>query len=148
MATIRSFTELEVWKSARMLNREIYRCTQDGVFAKDFALRSQIRRASISVMSNVAEGFERQGRKEFINFLSIARGSTGEVESQLYSALDVGYLTEREFEHLRDLVLQTRRLMVGLMKYLSQSKIKGAKYKPSSPATKESEPETRDHPHA
>ena len=90
MATIQRFEEIEAWQVARELTRSVYECSKSGSFAKDFALRDQIRRAAISVMSNIAEGFERGGNAEFIQFLSIAKGSAAEVETQLYVALDQG----------------------------------------------------------
>src|SRR5262250_957362 len=98
--TIKYFEDLEVWKEARRMTREIYRLTQDGKFAKDFGLREQIRRAAVSVMSNIAEGFERGGNQEFIQFLYIAKGSCGEVRSQVYIAYDQGYLVQVEADQL------------------------------------------------
>ncbi|TAK06448.1 four helix bundle protein, partial [bacterium] len=89
---VKSFEDLEVWKETRRLSKEIYAATQDAKFSKDFGLRDQIRRAAVSVMSNIAEGFERGGNQEFIQFLYIAKGSCGEVRSQLYVALDQGYI--------------------------------------------------------
>ncbi len=89
------------------------------VFAKDFDLRSQIRRASVSIMSNIAEGFERGGGdKEFCRFLSMAKGSAGEVRAQLYIALDVGYLTQAEFDELTHLAMEVSRLLSRFMQYL------------------------------
>src|SRR5512147_2126489 len=85
---VRNFEDLEIWKDARLLTKAIYKMTKDTGFAKDFALRDQIRRASMSVMSNIAEGFERGGNQEFIQFLYVAKASCGEVRSQLYVALD------------------------------------------------------------
>lgn len=87
---IKYFEDLEVWKEARRLTNRIYRMTQDAKFSKDFGLRDQIQRAVVSIMSNIAEGFERGGNQEFIQFLYIAKGSCGEVRSQLYVALDRG----------------------------------------------------------
>ena len=87
-----TFEHLRVWHDARRLTSRIYTVTRSGNFANDWSLRDQIRRASISVMSNIAEGYERGGRKEFLHFLRIAKGSVGEVRSQLYAAQDVGYL--------------------------------------------------------
>jgi four helix bundle protein len=90
MANISKFEEIEAWCKARLLTKEIYAATSQGEFAHDFALRDQIRRASVSIMSNIAEGFERGGNKEFRQFLFMAKGSAGEVRSQLYIALDIG----------------------------------------------------------
>ena len=94
MATIRQFEEILVLKKARELTRLIYESTRQGEFSRDFALKDQIRRAAISITSNIAEGFERGGNREFVQFLSHAKGSCGEVRSQLYVALDAGYLNE------------------------------------------------------
>jgi four helix bundle protein len=100
-----------------------------GGFAKDFGLRDQIRRAGVSIMSNIAEGFERSGSREFAQFLSIAKGSTGEVRSQLYVALDQEYVAQAEFERLIAGVNETARMINGLMSYLRGSPIKGVKYR-------------------
>ena len=86
MSTVTRFEELEIWKIARKLSVKVYEITERDVFGTDFRFRSQIRAAAGSVMDNIAEGFERSGRLEFVNFLSIAKGSTGEVRSQLYRA--------------------------------------------------------------
>lgn len=90
MATFRRFEEIDAWKQARELTCEVYRVSRRKAFSKDFALRDQIRRAAISISSNIAEGYERDSRKAFLHFLSIAKGSAGEVRSQLYVALDEG----------------------------------------------------------
>jgi four helix bundle protein len=97
-SAVRSFEDLVAWQVARELVREIYRETSSGNFARDFGLRDQIRRASVSVISNIAEGFERGGNKEFIQFLYHAKGSCGEVRTQLYVAWDLDYLTEDAFQ--------------------------------------------------
>jgi four helix bundle protein len=88
MGTFRSFEDIEAWQKARSLTSRIYSESNSGKFQRDFGLRDQIRRASVAVMSNIAEGFERAGNKEFLQFLSIAKGSAGEVKSQLFVALD------------------------------------------------------------
>ena len=88
MATFHRFEDIDAWQKARELTRAVYAASRSGSFSKDFALRDQIRRASISVMSNIAEGFERGGNKEFRQFLSTAKGSAGEVRAQRYVALD------------------------------------------------------------
>lgn len=128
MATLRSFEEIDAWQKARVLAREIYSVTDRGPFSKDFGLKDQIRRASISVLSNIAEGFERDGKKEFIQFLSVAKGSAGEVKAQLYIAMDQIYLTQSEFDKIADLVNETSRMIGGLIGYLKQSRIKGSKF--------------------
>ena len=90
---ISKFEDIESWKKARALTNEIYQATASGQFVRDFGLKDQIRRASVSVLSNIAEGFERGGDKEFLQFLAVAKGSCGEVRAQLYVALDQGYLS-------------------------------------------------------
>ncbi len=129
MATITRFEDLDAWRLARELTREIYRVSSDGAFAKDYGLCNQIRKASVSIMSNVAEGFERDGNKEFCNFLSIAKGSTGEVKSQLYVALDQNYISEIEFNAIYNMATENGRVTAGLMNYLRQTEIKGAKFR-------------------
>jgi four helix bundle protein len=129
MGTFKSFEDIEAWQKARELNREIYGVSKGGAFSKDFALCDQIRRAGISIMSNIAEGFERGGTKEFFQFLAIAKGSTGEVRTHLYIACDQGYLTKAEFDHLLSLSLEVSRMIAGLMTYLKNTEIKGSKYK-------------------
>jgi len=129
MATIERFEDLEAWKIARDITNEVYRISSREPFSRDFGLRNQICRAAVSVMSNIAEGFERDGRKEFINFLSIAKGSSGELRSQLYIALDQNYISEQEFSSVYDKTIQNCRLISGLMKYLNQSNVTGQKFK-------------------
>ena len=129
MATIRRFEDIEAWQKARELAREVYRCSKVGPFSKDFGLRDQMRRASVSVMSNIAEGFERGGTSEFVQFLAIAKGSAGEVEAQLYVALDQAYIGEEEFAFLKGLATSTKRLTGGLIGYLRKSGMRGVKYK-------------------
>lgn len=92
MATFKAFEDIEAWQKARDLVRRVYHISQGSEFSRDYALKDQMRRAAISIMSNIAEGFERNGNKEFIHFLSIAKGSAGEVRSQLYVALDQRYI--------------------------------------------------------
>ena len=100
MSTFQSFTEIEAWQKARELTSKIYAVSKHGAFAKDFGLRGQIREASVSVMSNIAEGFDRNGTAEFVQFLAIAKGSVAEVASQLYVAKDQAYVTATEFDQL------------------------------------------------
>jgi four helix bundle protein len=129
MATIRRFEDIEAWQTARELTRAVYACSVCGSFAKDFALRDQIRRAAVSVTSNIAEGFERGGTSEFAHFLSVAKGSVGEIEAQLYVALDQKYITEAEFALLKQLTDSTKRLIAGFMTYLRHSTVRGQKFK-------------------
>ncbi len=129
MAKIERFEDLISWQKARELNRLVYKISANGTFAKDFGLRDQIRRASISIMSNIAEGFERGGDKEFAQFLSNAKGSCGEVRCQLYAALDEKYLSEIEFKQLSEQSLEVSRLISGFMTYLRRSELRGNKFK-------------------
>lgn len=129
MARIERFEDIEGWKKGRELRRCVYECSRRGDFAKDFSLKDQIRRAAQSVTSNIAEGFERGGNREFIQFLSDAKGSCGEVRDQLNTALDERYVSEAEFKRLYDLSIETSRLISGFMKYLQQSELRGSKYK-------------------
>jgi len=111
---IRRFEDLIAWQKARLLASEIYRVTSKDAFARDFGLRDQIRRAAVSVMSNLAEGFERSGRAEFHQFLVIAKSSCAEVKSQLYVASDVGYLSAVEFDRLSGLSDEVGRISGAL----------------------------------
>lgn len=128
MGKINSFEELEVWQKARVFAIQIYQMSSHASFAKDYSLKDQINRSSGSVMDNIAEGFERGGKKEFIQFLFIAKGSCGEARSQLYRALDKKYITQEEFEELRDTTLNISRQLSGFINYLKNSEIKGQKY--------------------
>ena len=128
-AKIERFEEIDAWQKARELTKSIYKITSDGNFSRDYGLRDQIRRAAVSIMSNIAEGFERGGNKEFIQFLSIAKGSAAEVRAQLYVAIDAGYLDQNNFNILFELADETGRLIGGLMRYLKRSEHKGSKYK-------------------
>lgn len=129
MATFQSFTEIEAWQKARELAREIYQVSNQGPFSRDFGLRDQIRRAVISALSNIAEGFERNGTAEFIQFLAVAKGSVGEVIAQLYVASDQGYITREEFDRLIALASETGRMIGALMQYLRKSSMKGSKFR-------------------
>ena len=128
MATFRSVEEIDAWRKARELVKKVIAITKKSAFSKDYGLKDQIRRASISTMSNIAEGHERDGTREFIQFLSVAKGSTGEVKSHLYAALDQEYITQAEFERLSALAAETGSMIAGLMTYLKQSGLKGTKY--------------------
>ena len=121
MTTIERFEDLAVWMKARELTKKIYEITGQNQFAKEYGLRDQIRRASVSVMSNIAEGFERRGDKEFKRFLFIAKGSAGEVRSQLYVALDTCFITEYQFTELMTLAEEVSRMISGLITYLQSS---------------------------
>ena len=129
MAKINKFEDIESWKRARRLTKEIYEVTAAGRFAHDFGLKDQIRRASVSILSNIAEGFERGGDKEFLQFLSLAKGSCGEARAQLYVALDQQYITNVQFDALSAAAMEVSQLLAGLMKYLRESTLKGNKYR-------------------
>ena len=129
MATFKRFEEIEAWQEARKLVKQIYSLSKTEKFSRDFGLRDQVRRASVSIMANIAEGYERGGSREFIQFLSIAKGSAAEVKSHLYVALDQEYVGEQRFNELIDQVEITARKLSKLIEYLRGSEIKGVKYK-------------------
>ena len=111
---IERFEDLIAWQKSRELTREIYQTSRQSEFARDYALVSQIRRSAISIMSNIAEGFERKGRGEFHQFLSIAKASCAEVRSQLYIAFDAGYINQYTFENLISQAEEVGRIIGGL----------------------------------
>ena len=113
-STIHKFEDLIAWQKARDLTRIIYQLTANDKFNRDFGLRDQIRRAAVSIMSNVAEGFERMGKAEFHQFLVIAKASCAEVRSQLYVALDIGYIAEEQFKEVNGLAEEVGRIIGGL----------------------------------
>ena len=125
MATVERFEDLVVWKAARELTNAVYRCSNQGSFAKDYPLRDQLRRAAISIMANIAEGFERGGDKEFLQFLGIAKGSCGEVRSLIVIASDQGYVAQAEANSIGRSCLEIGRMVAGLMRYLDQSRRTG-----------------------
>ena len=128
MATVKQFEELHVWQDARQMVRSVYTASKARAFSQDFGLRDQIRKAAVSVMSNIAEGFERGTRQEFIQFLNIAKGSNGEVRSQLCVALDQGYLAQNEFENLNNLSVLLSKKLSAFIGYLeSCTKLSRAK---------------------
>lgn len=129
MASIKRFEDVEAWKKGRELTQRIYQITSQTKFTRDYTLRDQIRRAAISITSNIAEGFDRGGNREFVQFLAIARGSASELKSQLYTALDVGYVDQKEFAELYQLAHSVVLLIGGFIKYLQQSELGGQKFK-------------------
>ena len=129
MASVKDIEELAIFRKARELSRRIYPVTNKDGFKSDFRFVQQIRAAAGSIMDNIAEGFERGGNKEFLNFLYIAKGSCGEVRSQLIRANDVGYLTPEEYE---DLYTECRKLSASIMNFIKElraSEYTGAKFK-------------------
>ncbi|MCL5102574.1 MAG: four helix bundle protein [Armatimonadetes bacterium] len=134
MPTIVRFEDIQAWQNARVLTRDIYKFTSSGDFAKDFGLRDQIRRAAVSIMSNIAEGFDRnQGPTEYRRFLAIAKGSAAEVKAQMYVASDLSYVSEEEFSSVQQQLDTVSRQIGGLMTYLKE--IPAAK-----PITRNSQP--------
>jgi four helix bundle protein len=119
MGTINRFEEIEAWQGARQLSRLVYSLTKAGAFAHDFGLRDQIRRAAVSIMSNIAEGFESRTQPLFIEFLGRAKGSAGEVRSQAYVAMDAEYITQPQFQELVTLAERCSRQISRFMTYLS-----------------------------
>ena len=130
MTRIERFEDIQAWQQARDLVKQVYLATNAGSFARDFGLSGQIRRAAVSIMSNIAEGFERGGDKEFIQFLYMAKASCGEVRAQLYVARDQNYITEEVFDTLVQRCLTTSRMLAGFITYLKNSSVKGAKSTP------------------
>lgn len=129
MAKIEKFEDIKSWKQARELVRIVYFTTNSGAFCKDFGLKDQIKRAAVSIMSNIAEGFDREGNREFVHFLYIAKGSAAEVQAQLYVALDAEYINKEQFEEMYNLASEVGRLIGGFIRYLSNSDLKGRKFK-------------------
>ena len=129
MSVVRDFEELGIFQKARELSKKIYPITQRGEFKYDTRFVQQIRASAGSIMDNIAEGFERTGNKEFLNFLYIAKGSCGEVRSQLIRANDLGYMTKEEYD---ELYTECRKLSAGIMNFIKEirtSEYAGAKYK-------------------
>ena len=130
MATIKRFEELEIWQLARELANDIFETfTNSEQFLKDYKLKDQINGSSGSVMDNIAEGFERGGRNEFINFLTFSKGSAGEVKSQLYRALDRKYITKEQFDCLYEKTDMIGKKTGAFINYLNASDHKGTKFK-------------------
>jgi four helix bundle protein len=129
---VKNFEDLEIWKDARLLTKAIYRLTQDAKFAKNYALCDQIRRAAVSIMSNIAEGFERGGNQEFIQFLYVAKASCGEVRSHLYVALDQSYIEQKDCDDASKSFRRLSIMISNLIDYLKRSGMKGSKFTTTS----------------
>ncbi len=128
---VNNFEDLTTWQAARSMSKVIYQITNNKEFSQDIRFRSQIRAAAGSIMDNIAEGFERDGNKEFIQFLYVAKGSCGEVRSQIHRAADIGYITNDQYQ---DILQQTRSLCSAIssfISYLRNTDISGQKYKQS-----------------
>ena len=121
MAKFNSFEEINAWQKAYEITLEVYRITADGGFSKDYGLRDQIRRASVSIMANIAEGHGRRSNSEFANFLNIARGSAAEVQSHLYVAMGLKYIEKEDFDRQYSAAEEISRMTLALAKYLRES---------------------------
>lgn len=123
---IEKFEDCDAWRKARELAKTVYAVSSEGSFSRDFGLREQMRRAAVSVMSNIAEGFERSGDVELRHFLFISKGSAGEVRAQLYVALDAGLIDKAQFETLYKLTMEVSRLIAGFIRYLNKDAARSA----------------------
>ncbi|MCK4572287.1 four helix bundle protein [candidate division WOR-3 bacterium] len=122
MANIKRFEDIKAWQKSRELVKEIYYITNNKKFMKDWSLKEQVRRAAVSIISNIAEGFSRQTDKEFIQFLYIAKGSASEIQSHLYLSLDLGYLSKEEFKKVYIETEEISKMISGFIRYLKDSK--------------------------
>jgi four helix bundle protein len=129
MATWKNFEELKVWQKARVLCQKIYAVTNRPPFSTDYRFKDQYRAAGGSIMDNIAEGFERGGTKEFIQFVGHSKGSAGEVRSQTYRALDVHHISKEEFDDIFNDAVEISKMLNGLTTYLKECEIKGNKFK-------------------
>jgi four helix bundle protein len=129
MATINRFEEIQAWQKSRALCQKVFSITSNELFSQNFALKNQIRRSSGSIMDNIAEGFERGSKKEFIHYLFIAKGSAGEVRSQLYRAYDSAYISEEELDSLVNEVSAISGMLMNFINYLKKTDISGQKFK-------------------
>jgi four helix bundle protein len=129
MATFKSFTEILAWQKARELSKAIFELTCQGTFSRDFGLKDQINRATGSIMDNIAEGFNRGSKNEFVNFLSYSKGSTGETLSQLYRALDRKHITMDVFDLHKHTTEELLKMIGSFMVYLNSTEFRGLKFK-------------------
>lgn len=146
MGTFRNFEEIEAWKLARTLAKQVYDASGRAIGKRDFSLQDQLRRSAVSIMANIAEGFERSGTREFIQFLSLAKGSAGELRSHVYVAHDLGYFDEALFLNLSDQAKVVGSKIGALVQYLRRSTFRGSKFRrPREVFQANNKPETR-HP--
>ena len=136
MATIYNFEDLKIWQKARLLNAEIFYLIGEGNFAKDYALKDQINRSSGSIMDNIAEGFGRMSKNEFVQFLTYSYGSALECKSQIYRAMDRDYLTQEKSAEILLLLEEIKKMNNSLIQYLGKTDIRGQKYKARDAETK------------
>lgn len=136
MATISRFEDIEAWKHCRSLAREVYLVTLTGTFSRDYKLRDQINAAAGSAMDNIAEGFGRGGRNEFVTFLGITTGSLDEVKSQLYRALDREHINQQTFDKLYELADIAANKSGSFIRYLNSSNTAGQKFRDRTPSKK------------
>lgn len=129
MSKVERFEDLKIWQLARELCQIIHKLTIKDLFSKDFKLVGQINGSSGSIMDNIAEGFERDGNKEFIQFLTFSKGSCGETRSQLYRALDYQYITQDEFDVAYKMTLEESKMLKSFIQYLKDSELKGNRFK-------------------
>jgi len=129
MATYKSFEDLPVWQNARELAVQVYRTTSKGKLKDDYGLRNQIQRSTVSVSSNIAEGFERGSKRESIQLLYVAKGSAGELRSQLFIAKDIGYMDKSDFKVLLNSATTVSKQISGFIEYLKTAEFKGQKFK-------------------
>ena len=136
MSKVERFEDLRIWQLARELCQMIHKLTIKDQFSRDFKLVGQINGSSGSIMDNIAEGFERDGNKEFIQFLTFSKGSCGETRSQLYRALDYRYITPDEFDAAYRMTLEESKMLKSFIQYLKDSELKGNRFKSKTFATR------------
>lgn len=139
MGKINRYEDLKVWQIGRSLVKEVYELTMAPEFARDFGLKDQIRRSAVSIPSNIAEGFERNGTREFIQFLYIAKGSAGELRTQLLIAADLTYITNEQYSTINTEAINLGAMLFNFIEYLKNSGYQGSKYNPSGASEPEEE---------
>jgi four helix bundle protein len=144
MATVQKFEELEVWRKSRLVENAIFALASIGKLSKDFDLKKQMNRSSGSIMDNIAEGFGRGGRNEFIQFLTISRGSATELQSQLQRCFDRKYISEEQFSVNYNNVEELLKMLTGFINYLNKTNIRGNKFKDRTEAIPNSKFQTKD----